>query len=102
MPHISFSELKNWNFCPFYHKLVNIEKIRLFQGNEYTAFGTAVHEVCEKAALNEIKEEEYNNCFNSAFDRELSTLSDKEEIDKKLVEGMKIQGSTLLPDIIPA
>ena len=59
MPHISFSELKNWDNCPWYHKLVNIEKLKLFQGNEYTAFGTALHEVCETKlldpAINEVE-----------------------------------------------
>ena len=53
MPHISFSELKNWNTCPWYHKLVNIEKLKIFQGNAYTAFGTAMHTVCEEKLLNE-------------------------------------------------
>ena len=32
MPHISFSEFKNWIQCPFYHKLVNIDKTKLFKG----------------------------------------------------------------------
>ena len=53
MPHISFSELKNWDTCPFYHKLVNLDKIRSFEGNAYTAFGNAMHTVCENKLLNE-------------------------------------------------
>ena len=53
MTHISFSELKNWDKCPFYHKLVNLEKIKLFQGNEYTAFGNAIHNTCEEILLKE-------------------------------------------------
>jgi len=53
MSHISFSELKNWSFCPFYHKITYIDKIRGFAGNEYTAFGSAIHDVCEKKLLNE-------------------------------------------------
>jgi hypothetical protein len=48
MPHISYSELKNWDFCPFYHKLTYVDKIKIFEGNVYTAFGTALHETCEK------------------------------------------------------
>mgnify|MGYP006966911398 CR=1 FL=1 len=51
MTHISFSEFKNWIQCPFYHKLVNIDKIKLFKGNEYTAFGTAIHDTCERMLL---------------------------------------------------
>ena len=30
MPHISYSELKDWKFCPFYHKLTRVDKIEGF------------------------------------------------------------------------
>ena len=53
MSHISFSELKNWNFCPFYHKLIHIDKLKGFEGNEYTAFGSAIHKACEVGVINE-------------------------------------------------
>ena len=53
MSHISYSELKDWSFCPFYHKLTRIDKIDGFTGNEYTAFGSAIHSVCEKKLLQE-------------------------------------------------
>ena len=50
--HISFSQLKNWAKCPFYHKLVSIDKIEdAFSGNIYTAFGTAMHTTIEKFLL---------------------------------------------------
>ena len=39
MPHISYSELKDWKFCAHYHKLTRVDKIDGFTGNEYTAFG---------------------------------------------------------------
>ena len=52
MAHISYSELKDWKFCPFYHKLTRVDKIEGFTGNEYTAFGSAIHSVCEKKLLN--------------------------------------------------
>ena len=59
-PHISFSELKDWVTCPFYHKLVHMVRLKGFLGNEYTAFGTAIHDVCEKTLLQEdMKAEEY-------------------------------------------
>ena len=45
--HISYSEWKTWNICPHYHKLTYIDKIGGFEGNIYTAFGTALHEFCE-------------------------------------------------------
>ena len=48
MPHISYSELKDWSFCAWYHKLTRVDGIDGFKGNEYTAFGSAIHSVCEK------------------------------------------------------
>ena len=53
MPHISYSELKDWKFCAFYHKLTRVDGIDGFKGNAYTAFGSAIHSVCEKKLLQE-------------------------------------------------
>ena len=53
MPHISYSELKDWKFCAHYHKLTRVDGIDGFTGNQYTAFGSAIHSVCEKKLLNE-------------------------------------------------
>ena len=36
MKHISYSALKDWSFCPHYHKVVHIDKKKAFKGNEYT------------------------------------------------------------------
>ena len=47
MSHISYSELKEWTDCPWKHKLNYIDKIKQFKGNEHTAFGSALHTVCE-------------------------------------------------------
>ena len=100
MSHISFSELKNWSTCAFYHKLTYIDRLTAFEGNEYTAFGTAVHDVCEKLLLKEsINPEEY---FLQRFREELKNLPEDLEIRKKLAVDMKTQGENLLPNIIPA
>jgi ATP-dependent helicase/DNAse subunit B len=48
--HISYSELKTWAECPYKHKLKYKDGIKGFVGNIYTAFGTAIHEVCENIA----------------------------------------------------
>ena len=45
--HISYSEWKNWHICPHYHKLTYIDKVKQFEGNIFTAFGKAIHTVCE-------------------------------------------------------
>jgi len=95
MPHISFSALKDWNTCAWYHKLTRIDKIRGFTGNAFTAFGNAIHDVCEKKLLKEeIEEEDY---FLERFEHFLGTL-DKEP-DQKLVSDMRTQGKAILPEI---
>ena len=102
MAHISFSELKNWVFCPFYHKLVNIDKLKGFQGNEFTAFGTAMHEVCEKTALKQLKEDDQEHFFMKKFLEELISLPDDIELDANLVNSMRDQGKALIPEVFPA
>ena len=56
--HISYSEWKNWLICPHYHKLTYIDKINKFEGNIYTAFGKALHTLCEETLT---KTEQYRS-----------------------------------------
>ena len=95
MPHISFSALKDWNFCAWYHKLTRIDGIGGFEGNAFTAFGNAIHEVCEKKLLKEEINED--DLFIERFEHFLGELS--EEQDSKLVEEMRHQGKAILPEI---
>ncbi len=96
MSHISYSELKDWKFCAFYHKLTRVDKIDGFKGNEYTAFGTAMHSVCEKKLL---KEEVDNDYFVKELKKNISGLADDIEINKKLVLDMMGQGKRIIPEI---
>ena len=96
MPHISFSALKNWDFCQFYHKLTYIDRIKIFEGNVYTAFGTALHETCEEMVKD--NHLDYEDHFKKCFKNELEDL--QLENDKKqnlLVAQMYQQGIELAP-----
>ena len=87
-PHISFSELKIWDECPYKHKLVYVDEVNKFKGNEHTAFGTAMHYVCENMV--EGKKIDSKNLFNQKFLEELKTLKEGDvEINKKLVQDMR-------------
>jgi len=103
MPHVSFSELKKWKFCPFYHKLTYIDKLKGFEGNAYTAFGSAIHSVCEDLIINNSKNKtkDLRESFHEYFLKELGSLS-KDVIDWNLVESMKTQGDDLVNYILPA
>jgi len=95
---VSFSELKNWDKCPFYHNLVNIQKIKIFKGNEYTAFGNAMHNTCEEILLKE--QVNGKDIFIEKYQEELKKLaSDKYEFNKQLAVDMKEQGLELVPHI---
>ena len=96
MPHISYSELKDWVFCAFYHKLTRVDKIEGFKGNAFTAFGTALHSVCEKKLL---QEEVNDDFFIEEFQKCIDSLDDDVEVDKKLVEDMRGQGKAIIPEI---
>jgi ATP-dependent exoDNAse (exonuclease V) beta subunit len=97
MSHISYSEFKNWDFCPFYHKLTYIDKLRIFEGNEYTAFGTSLHLVCEE--LTKDKNVDYKKIFLESFAEEVAKISIQEN-RKNLVEDMKAQGVFLASIVI--
>jgi hypothetical protein len=96
VPHISYSELKDWKFCSFYHRLTRIDGIDGFKGNAYTAFGTAVHAVCEKKLLKEDVDEQY---FLDTFSKCISDLPGDVEVDSGLVDQMVGQGKRLIPHI---
>ena len=99
MSHISYSELKDWIFCAFYHKLTRIDKLKGFKGNEYTAFGTAMHSVCEKKLLQEETDDAY---FIKELKKNIASLDDDVEIDQKLVLDMMGQGKRIIPEISEA
>jgi hypothetical protein len=99
MPHISYSELKIWAECPFKHKLMYIDKIKGFIGNEYTAFGGAIHSLCEHAIVGNLETDSYQEYFQNAFRNELKKI----EINKpNLVMEMLDQANKISPEILPA
>ena len=98
---ISFSELKNWKECPHRHKLIYIDKLPYFSGNEYTAFGTAIHAVCE-----EIVPDNSRNAmeiFELNFIKELTQLKDEgHQLNAEMVSDMRQQAIPICEQIIPA
>ncbi len=92
--YISFSQLRNWAKCPFYHKLSNIDKVEgAFSGNIYTAFGSAIHETIENHLENKITDSELEQFFAKSFKKERTLL--KEEIQDSHFEQFTLQGEKL-------
>lgn len=98
--HISFSAMKLMVECPFKYKLSYVDGIKKFTGNEYTAFGTALHKACEKKLLNESVQEQA--IFSETFEKELAALPQTKMLDEQLVTDMKEQGKMLAVLALPA
>jgi len=96
---ISYSELKLWNDCAYKHKLVYLDKIKAFVGNEYTAFGSACHAVNEKLILDENIDTQSE--FKQQFVKEIKSLPDHSKLNKKLVLEMHEQAQDLFDHVIP-
>jgi len=78
--YVSFSGIKDWEFCPNYYKITRIDKLYKFKGNIHTAFGTAMHYVMEHMILDRKKKSkeflinESKRMFDRAFHKELNIL----------------------------
>ena len=98
---ISYSEFKNWKECPYRHKLVYIDKVPYYSGNEFTAFGSSIHASCEEIVQNH-KVDPYE-IFKNSFKRELSILKEENiNVDKELVLQMQEQARNLCKNILPS
>jgi hypothetical protein len=95
--HISYSEFKVWNECAFQHKLKYIDGIESFTGNAFTAFGTAIHSVCEEIAARNTDLMEQK--FLTNFEEELSKLLETNN-QEQLISDMRQQGVDLLPFVL--
>ena len=102
MPHISYSELKIWAECPRKHKLLYIDKLKGFTGNEYTAFGKSLHLLCENAIQDLIIEADFDEFFDLNFDKEIDALDPELELRNDLVDQMREQAKIISPQIMPA
>ena len=78
MSHVSYSEIKIWHECPYKHKLQYIDRIAGFKGNLHTAFGTAIHSVCEHGLLDESLDRDAH--FLEEFAKEVASLEEKEVV----------------------
>ena len=98
---ISFSELKNWKECPHRHRLIYVDKLPGFQGNEFTAFGTAMHSVCENVIPG--NSTSALEIFDKSFKNELQEIINLGiKVDEKLVEDMYHQAKPICENVLPA
>ncbi len=103
--HISYSEWKNWHICPHYHKLTYIDKVAQFEGNIYTAFGKAIHTVCEFTLTSPENYREpgaIEALVKEQFLKELKALPEDAQHDAKANFKLKewlVNGLDIIPDL---
>lgn len=101
MSHISYSAFKNWTTCPYYYKLTYEDRISLFNGNIYTAFGTAVHRACEDILMK--TGVDYLELFKDTFKASLKELPEEEiaKLNQKTVVDFYKQGEEIIKYVMP-
>jgi ATP-dependent exoDNAse (exonuclease V) beta subunit len=72
----------------------------MFLGNEYTVFGTALHEACERKVLDNSVDEV--QIFKDKFSEELQKLPSEVVIEQKNIDTMRDQGIMLSGMILDA
>lgn len=102
--YLSFSGIKDWDFCPHYYKLTRIDKVYKFNGNMHTAFGSAVHSALETlVSERNNKDREYaieisKKQFLTAFNNDVERLNlDPESKD---IKSMYSQADILLGGVL--
>ena len=73
------------------NKLVNLDKMKAFIGNEHTSFGTAMHSSCELVLAGEDKLESLKRNFELTFLKELQRISNSsdEGFNSQLVQDLE-------------
>lgn len=97
--YISYSELKDWVTCPFYHKLVHLDNLKSFKGNEYTAFGKAIHHVCEVHLLEESIDVKMGE-FKKVLTEEANSVGVL--LTEQSFDSMCSQANNIFKDVLPA
>ena len=116
--HLSYSEIRNWLKCPFYHKITYVDRIPS-ESNLFFAFGKAIHKVCEDSLFTNsityginsgsVTNTHINKAmikFNAEFAKLVKKLSkeldkEKEERNKQLLSEMKNQARPIISSVVP-
>lgn len=110
--YVSYSELRVWDFCPYYHKLFYLDKVAPDNySGPITAgpFGTAMHHVCENLVQGQLLSPESRlEAFLSTFAKECDLLDPKsketllEASESQKIDEQKLQWASIFDDILPS
>ena len=90
-PHVSFSELRDWQDCSYRHKLKYVDKHVLQKPSPHMDFGTAVHAACEKYLATRIMDPEISVLFlNEAWKRNEASAAYTLEALPKFIDEARV------------
>lgn len=95
-PHVSFSELREWQDCSYRHKIRHIDKIDLSVPSPILDFGTAVHATCENFLKTRVIDQ---NITFQMLEKAFETNKDKSEYSANLLETYKKEAGSILKDV---
>jgi hypothetical protein len=95
-PHISFSELRDWQDCSYRHKLKYIDKIGVFEPVPIIDFGTAVHSACEKFLETRVMEPEIAHISLRKF---FETHKARPAYTPELLQQMLAEATSICADV---
>jgi len=95
-PHVSFSELRDWQDCSYRHKLKHVDKIDLFVPSPILDFGTSVHACCEQY----LKTRSMNvDIALEMLDKAFETNKENPEFKRELLASYKKEAQSIVNDI---
>ena len=95
-PHVSFSEMRDWQDCSWRHKLKHVMKIDLGKPGPLMDFGTAVHAACEHyLKTREMKPEIATDSIRSIWEKN----KELKGFEPKTLEGFVKEAENILADV---
>ena len=95
-PHVSFSELRDWQDCSFRHKLKFVDKLVVPKNVPIMDFGTAVHAACEKYLSTRVMDPDIAIIY---LNETWKTNIDNVEYDYKTLASFTKEAITILQEV---
>lgn len=96
--HISFSELRDWQDCPYRHKLKFVDQLDAISISPVLDFGTAIHAACENyLSTREMKVTIFETKFRELFD--LHKKDNEEEYTEDAFKNGVLQATAICADV---
>lgn len=90
-PHVSFSELREWQDCSYRHKLKHINGLDLSEPSPILDFGTAVHASCEDfLKTKDLKPEIAESALRDAFEKQKENSAYTEKLLNSFIQEMNL------------